>query len=112
MNLPDGIRIMSLEDLYLPGFERERKICGKVGIQGTKFWEEVPSKCPHCNHCNIDGVELLGSEYNGVLMWICKGCEELILRFEQSFTESCLKKATKVWTNANDWIKVPKREFS
>ena len=111
MNTPDGVRIMALEDLYLPGFENEKKICQKVGIQGTKFWMDVPDNCPHCNHDHIDGVELLGSGYDGVLMWICRGCEELILRFEQSLTERYMKNALKIWTNSNDWKKVPRSEF-
>ena len=50
--------------------------------------------------------------YSDNLLWECKNCESIFLRFKEERTEGYLQKAKGAWTNSKDWKFVPKSQFN
>ena len=70
-----------------------------------------PDACPHCQSNEIIGIEIMGAK-EGILLWECEECEEMMLRFTKEITEGYLQLAKGFWTNPEDWGYVPRSEFN
>ena len=69
-----------------------KDIFRKLEFKSSKRWRKnPPHNCPHCNHDDIQGVEILGA-YKGPLFWECSECGERFLRFTEKTTIAYLDK--------------------
>ena len=81
-----------------------------------KYRQEVfevnPEICPHCLSKRVSGIEIMGAEIEGILLWECDKCDEIYLRFNLNTTEEELQIAKAYWTNSKDWGARPKSEYN
>ena len=75
-------------------------------------YNENPEVCPHCLTKGISGIEIMGADKEGILLWECDECNSIYLRFDLSQTEEELQTAKAYWTNPSDWGHRPKSEYN
>ena len=83
-------------------YPEARGILKQFGVDTSKSYRSKVDKCTACGSPNITKLEVLGA-YDGTLFWNCEDCLNLHLRFSRSHTERLLRKASRFWTNPNDW---------
>ena len=94
------IEIAVYEDLI--EMPKARTFLGKIGVDGTKHWHKKIHHCRQCESSEIIPLQILGA-HDEPLFWDCNNCGYTHLRFTKGYTEQLLKKASKLWSNPNDW---------
>ena len=74
-------------------------------------FDVMPDVCPHCHSDEMHGIEIMGAR-NGVLLWECKECLDVYLKYDKDRTEKELQGASEYWTNPSDWGHCPRSEFN
>jgi len=100
-------RLVMLEDIV----EAKGNILKKFDIKDSKIYKDMPETCSCCESDLLTGLEVMGG-YDGVLLWECDECDEVMLRFTEEKTEKYLQLAKGYWTNPEDWGYVPRSEFN
>ena len=77
----------------------------------TCVFDVMPDVCPHCHSDEMHGIEIMGAR-NGVLLWECKECLDVYLKYDKDRTEKELQGASEYWTNPSDWGHCPRSEFN
>ena len=75
------------------------------------IFTNMPKVCPHCHSDEMHGIVIMGAK-SGVLLWECKDCLDVFLRYDKDKTEKELQDASVYWTNTQDWGRVPRAEFN
>ena len=75
------------------------------------IFDNMPDVCPHCHSDEMHGIEIMGAKL-GVLLWECRDCLDVYLKYDKDKTERELRNASEYWTNADDWGRVPRAEFN
>ena len=101
-------RLVMLEDMFC---EYNKRLIDRIPINKEYIFDKKPSSCPHCHSGKIIGIYIMGA-YSDNLLWECKNCESIFLRFKEERTEGYLQKAKGAWTNSKDWKFVPKSQFN
>lgn len=83
----------------------------KMGILGTKPFQDKPEECPCCQSKKMMGLEILGA-YKGILIWQCMKCSERYLRFDKAKTNKLLEEVKDCYTVPEDWGYLSPDEFS
>ena len=73
-----------------------------LGVEDVSVYKQPPERCVECKSKEIAGLIVLGC-FEGVLFWICNGCEHLHLKYTKAKTEKLLKDGENYWTNSQDW---------
>ena len=100
-------RLVILEDIV----NTKGKLVDNLEVETEFICKEQPDTCYHCDSSLITGVEVIGG-YDGILLWECDDCGEMMLRFAEETTEKYLQLAKGLWTNPSDWGYVPRSEFN
>jgi hypothetical protein len=77
----------------------------------TCIFNDIPEVCPHCHSDEMHGIEIMGAKL-GVLLWECRDCLDVYLKYDKDKTEKELRDASVYWTNSQDWGRVPRAEFN
>ena len=77
----------------------------------TCVFDSIPEVCPQCHSDEMHGIEIMGAK-NGVLLWECKECLDVYLKYDKDRTEKELQGASEYWTNPTDWGYRPRSEFN
>jgi hypothetical protein len=101
-------RLVMLDDMLC---KHSNRLVDSIPIDKEHIFDKKPSTCPHCHSKGINGIYIMGA-YSDSLLWECKECESIFLRFKEEKTEGYLQKAKGAWTNKSDWKFVPKSEFN
>ena len=72
----------------------------------------IPDVCPHCHSEEMRGIEIMGAQNRGVLLWECNECLDVYLKYDKDKTEEELQDASEYWTNPSDWGYRPHSEFN
>ena len=83
----------------------------KLGVKSNNYSRGKIRHCESCGGKDITSLEVLGV-YSGPIFWICRACNNLHLRFTPEFTERVLLKTKGLWSNANDWGDLTKKDPS
>ena len=100
-------RMVMLEDIV----KAKDNLTDSLEVETELIYKDKPDSCPHCESNFITGVEVMGG-YDGVLLWECDECDEMMLRFTKDTTEKYLQLAKGLWTNPEDWGYVPRSKFN
>jgi hypothetical protein len=98
------IGLVSIDDIT-HGY-RGYKLIKYLKLLDNEYTKKRPSKCKVCQLETITGIYLLGAR-DGILYWQCNECRTDYLRYTVRTTEKYLQKATKVYTNPQDWQNFP-----
>ena len=83
----------------------------ELGIVDKTIYKEKPATCSDCNSKLVIGLEVLGAK-DGILFWICDDCENLHLKYSESYTERCIEVSKGFWTYNNAWPIPPQSQFN
>ena len=75
-------------------------------------FKKIPPVCPHCLPEEVSGIEIMGADKDGILLWECDDCNYMYLKYTLDKTEKELQSAKVYWTNPSDWGYRPKSEFN
>lgn len=86
-------------------------LCEEIGLDHEHIYKEKPSLCPTCNCSRFRAYEILGSVSKPII-WECKKCDARFGKYPLEKMEKLLEAVSGLWTNPEDWSKVPKNEYN
>ena len=93
-------------------FPEKKDMIAKIGILGTKRFKTKPEECPCCNSEAVMGIEVLGANIEGSLIWQCMKCDERYLKYTPQITNKLLEEVSDTFTCPEDWGYLPREEFN